>query len=222
MKIIPSIILFLIYFFINSLSAFGCTGFYVTKGDVIFAGNNEDNFNPETKMWVVPGENGNYGRIFFGFDDYSPQGGINEKGLFFDGFALEPKKVKESIDKKNYDWLYNDFLNEILSSCATVDEVIAYHISTVQPESSAIEALRLGVDVVTFASPSSVNGFVDVLNENDLDIHNFPNNPLIACIGQVTAEAVRDIGLQVHIEAQEHTIKGLVAAMKEYKTSVVE
>jgi uroporphyrinogen-III synthase len=98
---------------------------------------------------------------------------------------------------------------------ATVDEVIAYHTSIAQPESSAIEALRSGVDIVTFASPSSVNGFVDVLTENNLDIHNLPNNPLIACIGQVTAAAVREVGLKAHIEAREHTIKGLVKAMKE-------
>jgi len=99
---------------------------------------------------------------------------------------------------------------------ANVDEVIAYHTSTAQPELSSIESMCSGVDVITFASPSSVNGFVDVLNENNLDIHNLPNNPLIACIGQVTAAAVREVGLQVHIEAQEHTIKGLVAAMKEF------
>jgi uroporphyrinogen III methyltransferase/synthase len=67
-----------------------------------------------------------------------------------------------------------------------------------------------------------VNGFVDVLAENKIDIHNISNNPLIACIGQVTASAVREVGLQVHIEAKEHTIKGLVKAMKEYINSVVE
>jgi uroporphyrinogen-III synthase len=96
-----------------------------------------------------------------------------------------------------------------------VDDVIAYHTLKAQPEPQAIQSIQSGVDIITFASPSSVNGFVDVLNENDLDIHNLPNNPLIACIGQVTASAVWDVGLKVHIEGKEHTIKGLVEAIKE-------
>jgi uroporphyrinogen III methyltransferase/synthase len=101
------------------------------------------------------------------------------------------------------------------SAGAHVDEVVAYHTLKAQPEPEAIQSLRSGVDIITFASPSSVNGFVDVLNENNFDIHNLSNNPLIACIGQVTALAARDAGLQVNIEAKEHTIKGLVEAMKE-------
>jgi len=111
--------------------------------------------------------------------------------------------------------LSRDTLAKSLHSAgAIVDEVIAYHTLKAQPDPEAITSLRSGVDIITFASPSSVSGFVDVLTENNLDIHNLPNNPLIACIGQVTAEATRKIGLDVHIEAKEHTIKGLVEAMK--------
>ncbi|MBI2333154.1 MAG: uroporphyrinogen-III synthase [Chloroflexi bacterium] len=101
------------------------------------------------------------------------------------------------------------------SAGATVDEVIAYHTLKTQPEPQAIASLRSGVDIITFASPSSVHGFVDVLAENEIDIHDLPSNPLVACIGQVTASAVREVGLPVHIEAKEHTIRGLVTAMKE-------
>ena len=106
---------------------------------------------------------------------------------------------------------------QLQSTGGVVDEVVAYHTIQAQPDLSALEALRSGVDVVTFASPSSVKGFADILNAHNLDIHNLPGNPLIACIGQVTASAVKDIGWQVDIEAQEHTIKGLVNAIKEYK-----
>ena len=118
--------IFIISFFLYSLSAYACTGFYITRGNKIYAGNNEDSHNPRTKMWIMPGENGSYGRIFFGYDDYNPQGGINEKGLFFDGFATEPKKVLKSLGKPHYDKIYDNFQNEILSTCATVDEVIAF------------------------------------------------------------------------------------------------
>jgi len=116
----------IISFLLYSLSAYACTGFYVCRGNRIYAGNNEDHNNPRTKMWIMPPEKGSYGRIFFGYDDYYPQGGINEKGLFFDGFATEPKKVLKSVGKPHYDKIYDNFQNEILSTCATVDEVIAF------------------------------------------------------------------------------------------------
>lgn len=109
-----------------SVTTIACSGFYIKRGDRIFAGNNEDFINPKTKMWVVPSKNGNYGKIFFGFDDYYPQGGINEKGLFFDGFATESKKVFKSVGKPKYEKVYENLQNEILSTCATVDEVIAF------------------------------------------------------------------------------------------------
>ena len=111
---------------------------------------------------------------------------------------------------------------ELRNVGGVVDEVVAYHTMQAQPDPSALEALRSGVDVITFASPSSVKGFADILDEHNVDIHNLPGNPLIACIGQVTTSAVKDAGLQVDIEAQEHTIKGLIEAMKEYNNSVVE
>ncbi len=137
-----------------------------------------------------------------------------------DGLSKDISSKRVLLPQSN---LSRDALAKNLRSAgATVDEVIAYHTLKVQPDPEAITSLRSGVDIITFASPSSVNGFVDVLAENEIDICNLPNNLIIACIGQVTASAVRDVGLQVHIEAREHTIKGLVDAMKGYIISVVE
>jgi uroporphyrinogen III methyltransferase/synthase len=131
-----------------------------------------------------------------------------------DGLGMNISSKRVLLPQSN---LSRDILRTSLRSAgAIVDEVIAYHTLKVQPEPEAIASLRSGVDIITFASPSSVNGFVDVLTENEIDIHNLPNDPLIACIGQVTASAVRDVGLNVSIEAKEHTIKGLVEAIKEY------
>jgi uroporphyrinogen-III synthase len=72
------------------------------------------------------------------------------------------------------------------------------------------------VDIVTFASPSSVKGFLDILKERDLDTYDLPGNPLIASIGPVTSLAVVEAGLTVNIEAQEHTINGLIFALKNF------
>ncbi len=39
--------------------------------------------------------------------------------------------------------------------------------------------------------------------------------PLIACIGPITAQTARELGLQVDVVAEEHTVQGLVRAMRE-------
>lgn len=105
--------------------------------------------------------------------------------------------------------------NAIRSAGGLVDEVTAYHTRTTSLDPNALDALQLGVDLVTFASPSSVKGFIDVLNEQGVDISGLPGNPLIACIGPVTASAARSAGLTVHVEAKEHTMNGLFSALKE-------
>lgn len=102
-------------------SLHACTGFCVTQGDLVLVGNNEDWKNPNTKVWYEPGENGTYGRVYFGFDNFSPQGGMNEKGLVFDGFATAPNAVTRSLDKPVYP---GNLLDKAMSECACVDDVL--------------------------------------------------------------------------------------------------
>ena len=65
-----------------------CTIFTSSYGDTVLFGNNEDWINPQTYYWVCPSSGGDYGAVYFGFDNLWPQGGINEKGLAFDVNAL--------------------------------------------------------------------------------------------------------------------------------------
>jgi uroporphyrinogen III methyltransferase / synthase len=112
--------------------------------------------------------------------------------------------------------LAREFLaKEIRSAGGIVDEIVAYHTRTANVDSSSIDSLRKGIDIITFASPSSIKSFANILLENNFDMHCLPGNPLIASIGPVTAAAVREIGLQVHVEAKEHTMIGLVNVLKE-------
>ena len=39
--------------------------------------------------------------------------------------------------------------------------------------------------------------------------------PLVACIGPITADTARELGLRVDVEAEEHTVPGLVRAVRE-------
>ncbi len=98
-----------------------CTAFLIANDSEVLFGNNEDFWNPSTKMWFVPAEGGNYGAVFFGFDDLSPQGGMNEAGLAFDGFATEPKPVTGSDGKVRFD---GNLVLKVMVECATVSEVL--------------------------------------------------------------------------------------------------
>jgi len=102
--------------------AAACTAFYGMQGDVVLAGNNEDFFNPRTKVWFIPAQEGTYGRVYFGFDNFVPQGGMNERGLFWDGFATAPRKVTRGVNKPKYLGNLND---KVMAECATVEEVLA-------------------------------------------------------------------------------------------------
>jgi len=97
-----------------------CTIFTSSYGDTVLFGNNEDWINPNTYYWVVPSSGGNYGAIFFGFDNLWPQGGINEKGLVFDVNAL-PKTVLNPHPELPK--VKNPFYT-FLKKCSTVEEVI--------------------------------------------------------------------------------------------------
>lgn len=98
---------------------------------------------------------------------------------------------------------------------AEVHEVVAYRTVTAESaQSEAASAIRAGrVDVITFASPSAVHGFVDVMGE---EARALAAGAKIAVIGQVTAEAVREAGMTAHIEAEESTASGLARAIAGY------
>jgi hypothetical protein len=100
-----------------------CTIFSVSKGGAVFFGNNEDWRNPLTYIWVEPAGDGKYGVLCVGFDDLGPQGGINEKGLAFDGNALPYIPIKTYPERiQPSEAIVNKI---ILRKCATVEEAIA-------------------------------------------------------------------------------------------------
>ncbi len=68
-----------------------------------------------------------------------------------------------------------------------------------------------GVDIVTFTSSSTVTRLMEALNGDPARL----GGALIAAIGPVTAAAAHAAGLRVDVEAREHTIDGLVAALVE-------
>jgi len=70
-----------------------------------------------------------------------------------------------------------------------------------------------GVDVITFTSSSTVSNFVRAFPEDRLPA--ILGDAEIACMGPVTADTARKLGLGVSIVAREYTTHGLVQAIAE-------
>ncbi len=99
-----------------------CTIFCISYEGSVFFGNNEDFKNPLTYYWTKPPEEDKYGILYFGFNDFGPQGGVNEKGLAFDGNALPYVKVNSHTERlQASESIVN---NIIMQKCATVEEAI--------------------------------------------------------------------------------------------------
>jgi hypothetical protein len=102
-----------------------CTVFLVARDGAILAGNNEDWVDPDTKVWFVPGakkkNRTTHGRVYFGFGDGWPQGGMNEKGLFFDGLALDGEEDEADPEKRV---AAGNIVDRVMANCANVQEAL--------------------------------------------------------------------------------------------------
>jgi len=93
----------------------------------------------------------------------------------------------------------------------TVDVITAYQTKPVGalPE-TVLDAMRAGeVDWVTFTSSSTARNLADLLG----DEAGLLGNCKLASIGPKTSETMREHGMTITIEAEQHDINGLVAAL---------
>ncbi len=97
---------------------------------------------------------------------------------------------------------------------ATVDELTLY--LSAPPAEPPREALALvregGIDVVTFTSSSTVRNLATLLGGDLSPLR----DAVVACIGPSTAEAATEAGLPPDVVAEEHSVEGLVAALRAY------
>jgi uroporphyrinogen III methyltransferase/synthase len=102
-----------------------------------------------------------------------------------------------------------DVISQALGKAGVIlDEAIAYQTvpETEDPTGAVKRFKEEGADIITFTSASTVECFLDL----GLSI---PERCMIASIGPVTSEAVEENGYTVDLEAKEHDIPGLVAAV---------
>jgi uroporphyrinogen III methyltransferase/synthase len=123
--------------------------------------------------------------------------------------------LKESIHDKRFLLPQSNLANKTLAdgirlAGGVVDEVTAYQNVTGPLDVHGLEELRGGVDVVTFASPSAIRSFVQLVRENGLDPFNLTGQPIFACIGPLTKKAAEEAGFGDLVMAREYTTSGLV------------
>ncbi len=98
----------------------------------------------------------------------------------------------------------------IVRAGGTAHEIVVYRTLPAEIDLDGLNALKSGVDVVTFTSASTVENFVALTRQHKLDPLTLPNNPLVACIGPITEQAARDAGFQNIVTAKEYTTEGLI------------
>ena len=107
---------------LGRVSLTACTAFCaVGAGGQVLVGNNEDWSNPRSKLWFVPASDREFGRMYVGFDDLVPQGGMNERGLWFDAFAAPALDASDSTDLPRYN---GNIVDAAMAQCSTVEEVV--------------------------------------------------------------------------------------------------
>ncbi|HZJ15672.1 MAG TPA: uroporphyrinogen-III C-methyltransferase [Chthoniobacteraceae bacterium] len=94
---------------------------------------------------------------------------------------------------------------------AIVDVGVAYRtVPETEDISGALERFRNeGADLVTFTSSSTVENFLALKLP-------LPPQLVTASIGPITSQTMREHGLKVDIEAKQHDIPGLLAAIRAY------
>jgi Uroporphyrinogen decarboxylase (URO-D)/Uroporphyrinogen-III synthase HemD len=90
---------------------------------------------------------------------------------------------------------------------ALVSEVIAYRIAPGRPAAGVAAKMAAGVDLVVLTSPSIAENFVKMTAGLDY------GDPLIACIGPITAAAARAHGLRVDLVPRAYSLESLLESL---------
>jgi penicillin V acylase-like amidase (Ntn superfamily) len=105
-------------------SSRACTIFVLTDTNRTLFANNEDWSNPKTRMWFIPAGAKNFAAVYVGFDDGWAQGGMNTEGLACDWVAGFNDVWQPDASLTN---VWGNSSQQMLETCATVEEAIAFY-----------------------------------------------------------------------------------------------
>jgi hypothetical protein len=126
MKKIVCILTLLLLLTLVNTSAQACTGVFACDDTQALFGNNEDWSDPVTYIWTQS-RAGAYDRVYLGYGDFWPQGGMNERGLCFDGFATVNNPVTPNPKLPPLPWNYVDIMMSDFSTVAEVADYLLEH-----------------------------------------------------------------------------------------------
>ena len=116
--------LFLCFLLFCTLECTACFILFLSDGQQILVGNHEDWFAKDAAIKINPPVKGKYGSVTFTFlSEGWAQGGMNEKGLFFDAARTPMQEIHFGAGVKKfpgYIW------QAMLDRCATVEEAIRF------------------------------------------------------------------------------------------------
>lgn len=106
--------------------------------------------------------------------------------------------------------------DELRKRGAIVDVVCAYRTVKGQMEYDNLYDLfkRREVDAITFTSSSTVKNFVELFDSKELP--QLLDGVVLASIGPITSETIRNLALAPTLQAEEYTIAGLTQALKNF------
>jgi len=107
----------------------------------------------------------------------------------------------------------NELVEILAGAGAQVDNVAIYTTQAAKGESAWLTAgISEGtIDWLTFASPSSVDGFFEQIDSDAVNSGKIK----VASIGPVTSERLSQLNITVDVTANEHTLDGLLDAVEE-------
>jgi len=105
---------------------------------------------------------------------------------------------------------------ELIKMGAAVDEIPVYQTRAVEDEEGLLETeLEAGrIEMVTFTSSSTVRNFKALIPEDRFS--SLTQNLIVASIGPITSGTATELGFEVHVEAEQFTIPGLIDAILEH------
>lgn len=132
---------------------------------------------------------------------------------------LASELADQGIDSKNVvcvlsDIARSELTDELAPTGANISVLTGYTNTPMTDIDSDLRDRIAGgeMEAVTFASPSSVSAFVEMIGINLPAL----SGAAMMAIGPTTADAMRDHGLPVHAEAEKSTVAGFVETIARY------
>jgi uroporphyrinogen III methyltransferase/synthase len=106
---------------------------------------------------------------------------------------------------------------------ARVETVTAYTHQPVEPDPQVLDQFLQGqVDAAAFLSPSALHSLKDCLAQQAISLPEALESYPVVCIGETTARAAAELGVQVDRIASEATLEGVLQALAQIRSGVGE